>query len=254
MSEIALKVLIVDDEKLARQKIVRYLTELAPDVEFKEAANGIEAVATVKDFAPDIVFLDIQMPGLNGFEVLDHFAERSFAVIFQTAFDEFAIKAFEECACDYLLKPYTQERFAKAFERARTAGSQNNPAHDSKRNLLQKITEAQQFVETLCVSDRGVYLTLGIQEVEAFVSRDHYTCIHSGPKEYLLDLSLQKLEERLNPADYLRIHRSAIIRVAAVTSMTKGEDAEVELTSGLKLPVSRRCRRALTERLRGALR
>lgn len=92
MSE--LKVLIVDDEKLARQKIKRFLSELAPESAVKEAANGIEAVAGVKSFAPDIVFLDIQMPGLNGFEVLDHFIERPFAVIFQTAFDEFASRCF----------------------------------------------------------------------------------------------------------------------------------------------------------------
>lgn len=246
MSDQGVKILVVDDEELARQKIVRYLGEQKHDVLLREAANGMEAIAAVKEFAPDIVFLDIQMPGLNGFDVLSHFAERPFAVIFQTAFDEFAIKAFEENACDYLLKPFTRERFARALERALRDGV----LRQSEQGLLKTITKSERFLETLCVEDRDARFLLDVQSVDALVSRDHYTCIYVGTKEYLLDLSLQKLEDRLDPNAFIRVHRSALVRVAAIHSMSKGGEPEVELQSGMKIAVSRRCRGALLERLR----
>lgn len=246
MADNSIKILIVDDEELARQKIVRYLREQDLAVTLKEVANGIEAIASVKEFIPDIVFLDIQMPGLNGFDVLAHFEVRPFAVIFQTAFDEFAIKAFEENACDYLLKPFTRERFAKAFERARRDGIQRQ----SEQGLLKTITDQRRFLETLCVEDRGVRVILNVQSVEALVSRDHYTCIHVGPREYLMDLSLQKLEERLDPNAFIRVHRSAIVQATAIRTMSKGDEPEVELNSGMKIAVSRRCRGALMNRLK----
>lgn len=246
MADHPLKILIFDDEELARQKIVRYLREQEAAMTLQEATNGVEAIAAVKTFAPDLVFLDIQMPGLNGFDVLAHFEDRPFAVIFQTAFDEFAIKAFEENACDYLLKPYTRERFAKAFERACRDGLRRQ----SEKDLFKAVTDKRRFLENLCVEDRGVRVLLEVQSVEAMVSRDHYTCIYVGTREYLLDVSLQKLEERLDPNIFIRVHRSAIVKVTEIRTMSKGNEPEVELNSGIKIGVSRRCRGALIERLK----
>jgi len=246
LTDTGLKILIVDDEDLARQKIKRYARELEPLVFIEESANGLEAIAAVKEFRPQIVFLDIQMPGLNGFEVLDHFGERTFAIIFQTAFDEFAIKAFEENACDYLLKPFTRERFAKAFDRARRTSLPSR----GENGLQNTLTAARRFLDKLCVDDRGVRILIDVDTIDAFVSRDHYTCLHSGGKEYLIDLSLQKLEERLDPESFSRIHRATIVRVAAIRAMTKGDEPEVKLHCGLTLAVSRRCRGSLIERLK----
>lgn len=248
MSERLTKILVVDDEELARQKIARYVREIDETAAIKEASNGLEAIAAVKDFDPDILFLDIQMPGLNGFEVLDHLVERRFAVIFQTAFDEFAIKAFEENACDYLLKPFARERFAKAFERARRDGTQRQ----AELGLLKAVTASRRFLEHLFVDDRGVRILIDVDAVDALVSRDHYTCIHAASKEYLLDQSLQRLEERLNPEAFIRVHRAAVVRVAAIRAMTKGDEPVIELHSGVSVSVSRRCRGAVIERLKTA--
>ena len=247
MNKLALKVLIVDDEELARQKVQRYLSEVTTDVDVKMAANGLEAVSTIKEFMPRIVFLDIQMPGLTGFEVLDHINERCFVTIFQTAYDAFAIKAFEENACDYLLKPYTRERFVKAWQRA----LQQSMPKAGELDLLQSLTAERCYLKHLCVEQRGVHLLLNVHEVDAFVSRDHYTCLHVGDKEYLMDMSLQRLEERLDPSDFIRTHRSSIVRVAAIRAVSKGEEAEVTLSSGAKISVSRRCRGPLMDRLKG---
>lgn len=249
MSDTPIKILVVDDEELARQKIVRYIREQGLNVVLREAADGIEAIAAVKELTPDIVFLDIQMPGLNGFDVLAHFADRSFAIIFQTAFDEFAIKAFEENACDYLLKPFTRERFIKSFERARRDGVQRQ----SERGLLKVMIEERHFLKNLCVDDRGVRVLLDVRSIEAMMSRDHYTCIYAEEREYLLDLSLQKLEERLDPNAFVRVHRSAVVRITAIRALSKGNEPEVELHSGMRIAVSRRCRRALVERLKNPI-
>jgi two-component system LytT family response regulator len=241
-------ILLVDDEELARRKLARFVRELAPSAVLREAASGVEALAALAEFRPRIVFLDVAMPGLNGFEVLDHLPERPFAVVFQTAFDEFALKAFEENACDYLLKPYTRERFAKAFQRAldRSAGAAP-PAGD----LGATLTAGRRWLEHVCVDERGLRVVIDVQAIEALVSRDHYTCLYHEGRESLTELSLAHLEERLDPQAFQRVHRNAIVRVAAVRSLSTGEGPEVTLASGRKIAVSRRSRAALVARLKG---
>ena len=242
-----LAVLIVDDEDLARSKLRRLLKGAAPDAIVLEAANGFDALSAIKAKAPDVVFLDIEMPGLGGFDVLDHLETRPFALIFQTALDAFAVKAFEANACDYLLKPYNEGRFQQAFERA----VRMRQSEAALTGLGRALRDDRRYLDRFCVTDRGVRIVVAITDVEALVSRDHYTCLHAGDKEYLLDLSLAHLEERLDPSLFVRIHRSALARVGAIRAMTKGDEPQVELTSGLTLPVSRRCRGGVIARLAG---
>jgi two-component system LytT family response regulator len=244
----AWRVLVVDDESLARQKLRRYLAETGDELIVEEAVNGLEAVGRIASFRPDVVLLDVEMPGLGGLEVLDQFPEaaRPFTVIFQTAYDDFAVKAFEQAACDYLLKPFTRERFHKAWAKARLERGRAVPF----TAVQARMTEEKRYLERLCVDERGLRIVVELSEAEALVTRDDYTCVHAGDREYLTDLSLASLEARLDPEVWIRIHRTTLVRVAAVRSLSKGAEAEVTLASGRVLAVSRRCRGALVDRLK----
>lgn len=221
-------ILIVDDEELARQRVRRFLGELGCTLAVAEAVNGTDAVAKIKQLQPGIVLLDIQMPGLDGFEVLQHFPTRSFEVIFQTAYDEFAIKAFEESACDYLLKPFTVDRLEKSLKRAIGPST---------------------FLEKLVIKRGDKNVVLDINTIECFVSRDHYTCIYCDGQEYISEKSLQWLEENINPKRFLRIHRNSIVAVDQVAAIGNTTDQLVTLSNGMELRVARLKRHTLLSRL-----
>jgi two-component system LytT family response regulator len=251
----SLKVLVVDDEELARQKIVRFLRDKDGTALVETAVNGVEAVAKVKAFRPDVIFLDIQMPGLTGFDVLYHLdgdesvedaaaGARPFQVIFQTAFDEFAIKAFEENACDYLLKPFSRERFDKAFARALERLTAK-PGADAGA-LAADLPGRACYLERLCVEERGVTIVLDARDVEALTSADHYTCIHAAGREYLSTMALHRFEAKLDPRRFVRVHRGTIVNVKAVAALHKEGEGVVELRSGKRHAVSRRLRSRLT--------
>lgn len=248
MSE-AIRILIVDDEELARNKIRRFLREIQSDrvEEFalKDALNGFDAVEAVKVFKPQLLFLDIQMPGMNGFDVLAHLSDRDFQVIFQTANDGEAIRAFEENACDYLLKPFTRERFRKALERAlgRLRDVQEPP-------ISQQAADKFPYLQRILVQDRGIKSIIEVEQVECFVARDHYCSLVVDQKEYLSELSLARLAESLDPEKFLRVHRNSIVQLAAVKSICSGSNMELELKSGQIVSVSRRSRTQLATFLR----
>ena len=249
-----IRILIVDDEALARQRVARYtrLSRQESGNEFliEEAGSGIEAVEMIKSFRPDIVFLDIEMPGFNGFEVLLQFNERPFQVIFQTAYDQYAIQAFEECACDYLLKPFTAERLRKALARAidravdeeRLRALENRmAAGDAARKNLRRIT-VRQGAKLRIIEDR---------QIICFVSRDHYTIVYFGDEtksqEAICDLSIATLAERLDETEFQRLHRNAIVRKSSIVSLSRSGQGELyaELSNGMKLAVSRSNRKML---------
>ena len=235
------RILIVDDEALARQRLRRYLTNMARAFLIEDADSGLAAVAQIQAFKPDVVFLDVEMPGFSGFEVLQQFNERPFHIIFQTAYDKFAVQAFEQNACDYLLKPFTEERFRQALARVLT-----RLADEGRLQALESaLTERQGYLQRLTVKQGGALRIIEVSDIACFVSRDHYTCAYFGDsREAICDLSLATLLTRLNPQDFQSFHRNSIIRIAAITALTtsRSSDMNIKLQNGMSLPVSRRYR------------
>ncbi len=245
------RILIADDELLARQRVTRYVRQFNQEFLLEEAESGIHAVEMIQAFQPEIIFLDIEMPGLNGLEVLQQFEQRPFQVIFQTAYDQFAIQAFEENACDYLLKPFTVERLHQALSRALS-----HVADEQKLRALEtRLAERNGHLRQLTVKQGNRLRLVTEQEIYCFVSRDHYTCVYFGEAlqclEGICDLSLARLAERLDPNKFRQIHRNSIVRIASIVALGKSGDGEVwvELSNGMKLPVSRSNQRAARQLL-----
>jgi two-component system LytT family response regulator len=246
----AKRLLIVDDEELARQRVRRYVAQFEQPFELAEAASGLAAVAVIRTFQPHIVLLDIAMPGLSGLEVLQQFEQRPFLVIFQTAFDEFAVRAFEENACDYLLKPFDAKRLHKALQQAlhRVADEER------LRTLEAQLAARDGALQRLTVKQGQRVRLIEVSDIHCFISQDHYTCVYFGAQlEGIVDLSLTRLTERLDPTAFVQLHRNNIVRVQAVVavSLTRQGEMVVELTNGMKLPVSRAHRRQAREILQG---
>ncbi|HEY7544384.1 MAG TPA: response regulator, partial [Blastocatellia bacterium] len=199
------RVLIVDDEPLARQRIARYLARRDLQFVIEEAESGVRAVELISEFHPDIVFLDVEMPGLSGLEVLQQFEERPFQIVFETAYDEFAILAFEEHACDYLLKPFTEERFNHALDRAL-----KRSADESRLRALEaKLVERDGHLTRIIVKHGGRTRIVEERDITCFVSRDHYTCVYfDRGREGLTELSINLLAERLDPRSFIHLHRN----------------------------------------------
>lgn len=232
------RILIVDDEPLALQKLSRYLSKSGHEFTVQEANNGVAAIEAIENFKPDIIFLDIQMPGLSGFEVLQQFAERPFLVVFQTAFDEFAIQAFEEHACDYLLKPFTFDRFQKALSNvlARTIDQERLQA------LEEKLASKEGYLQRLTVKHGSQIKILSTQQIACFISKNHYTCVYfDGKNEAITELSLSYLIKRLDPVKFKQFHRNNIAQVSAISGLSTTREGEmfIDLINGMKLPISR---------------
>jgi two-component system LytT family response regulator len=255
------RVLIADDEALARQRVLRYVRQFrqAPLAGFliEEAESGIRAVELIHSFRPDLIFLDIEMPGLNGLEVLQQFENRSFLIIFQTAYDQFAIRAFEEHACDYLLKPFTAERLHQALARAlgRVADEQRLRALEAQ---FAARNDGKGYLQKLTVKQGSRLRIVAAQDVACFVSRDHYTCVYfddgGSVLEGICDLSLARLAERLDPRAFQQLHRNNIVRTSAIVALLRSREGEVlvELANGMKQPVSRSNQRQAKELVKGA--
>jgi two-component system LytT family response regulator len=237
-AEKKLKVLIVDDESLARSIIKEYLKPHSEVEIIGECANGFDAVKTITENNLDLVFLDIQMPKLNGFEVLE-LIEKKINVIFVTAFDQYALKAFEVHAADYLLKPFSQERFDEALEhaKARLLSGKKQKLED----IASRAQPADKILERVLVRERShvhVIPTLNIDYIEA---QDDYIKIVAGGKTYLKHQRLAELESTLNQKKFIRIHRSYILnidRMAKIELYAK-DSRIVILKDGTKLNVSR---------------
>ena len=251
------RVIIVDDEELARRAI-RALLERYPDVEvIAEATNGIEAVDIIGRVDADIVFLDIQMPGLDGFGVLESISlERAPLVIFVTAYDDYAIQAFERSALDYLLKPIDPQRFAIALERARSRLQERADGRIG-RDLARLIaTRGVDGRETTARTDRITFrdgsrlIVLERVEIEWIGAEDDYIRVHTARKTYLVRETLSSVEQRLDPTSFVRIHRSTVVNVGVVREVVQAanHDAVVVLRSGERLRASRRYREAIAAR------
>jgi two-component system LytT family response regulator len=236
-----IRALLVDDEPLARSNL-KHLLRRDPDIEsIAEAGSGAEAVAEIRGTRPDLVFLDVQMPECGGFEVLEILkTDRALPVIvFVTAYDEYALRAFDAGALDYLLKPFDDSRFALALQRAKEKVAAREPA-------------PPQEIPRLTVRSAGHEVYVQIPDIDWVEAADYYVCLHVGAKSHLLRRSMAELERDLDARIFCRIHRSTIVnlrRVRALEIDSAGE-YQVILASGQRLRLSRRFRKDLQCRMR----
>jgi two-component system LytT family response regulator len=229
---------IVDDEELARAILREYLGA-HPEIEIvAECANGFEAVKAVSELTPDLLFLDIQMPKLNGFEVLELMGPGP-AVIFVTAYDQYALRAFEVHAVDYLLKPFTPQRLAEALERARQRMERNEASPVPA--LVKQARASAKPVERVLVKDGSRVHVIPVEKIDYIQAQDDYVGIKAGGKEYLKQDTMAELESLLPPERFIRIHRSYILNIDRLMRLEPyAKDSRVAiLADGTQLPVSR---------------
>jgi two-component system LytT family response regulator len=247
-----IRTLIVDDESLARDRL-RQLLGKEPEVELVgECADGREAVAFIQKSPPDLVFLDIQMPELDGFSVLAELSGKPMPVIvFVTAHDKFALRAFEVHAVDYLLKPFDRERFQKALGRAleQVKNREGRALIEKQAALLAELKPTAKSPERLAVKSAGLVLWVTLAEVDWIGSADNYAELHVGTKSHLMRDTLSALETRLDPNVFVRISRSIIVNAKRIKELKRlfYGGCEITLQSGMKLTLSRRYRDKLKQ-------
>jgi two-component system LytT family response regulator len=248
-----IRALIVDDEPLARERI-RSMLRSEPGIEIAgEAGSGPEAVSAIQSLKPNLLFLDIQMPGMDGFEVLRHIHRdtRPF-VIFVTAFDEHALEAFEIHALDYLLKPFKQARFKEALRRARAALDHDRVAwSENLHQLLSQPRAEHGFLSRLAIKTGDRTLFVKTDLLDFIESAGNYVVLHAGKENHILRETLTALETRLNPKKFIRINRSTIVNIDQIRELRPllKEDHVVVLHNGKQLPLTRGVRE-LEERLK----
>jgi two-component system LytT family response regulator len=255
------RVLVADDEPLARMRIEDVLARLDGAEIVGTAANGLEAVEMIRSLKPDLVFLDVQMPGRTGIEVVrDVGPDAMPATIFVTAFDQFAVQAFDVAAVDYLVKPYDDERLESAFERARSRLALEGLGQ-LRENLLAVLQSpagaaanaasahppAPDYLERVAVEMRGKIQSIPVEQIDYIVQSGPYAELHAGGRRHLIREAMQTLEERLDPRKFMRVHRSMIVRLDLVEALHRsaGGDYEVQLKGGARVKVSRSRREAL---------
>ena len=253
-----LRVVIVDDEPLGRRG-VRQLLSAHEDVEIvAEARNGREAVALVRSLEPDVVFLDVQMPGIDGFEVLRRLNGCQLPwIIFVTAHDAFAVQAFEVHALDYLVKPLHEDRFHAALARARERLNSDEAVRLAKRlgSLLENRADQpnghDKAAPRLIIPDRHGDTIVEANDIDWIEAYDYYAAIHIKGRRILTRDSMDVLETRLSPGSFVRVHRSAIVNLAKVRAIhVERARATVLLANGDRVPISRRRRRTVASAIR----
>jgi two-component system LytT family response regulator len=237
-------VLLVDDEPLAREGL-RMLLARDPEVSnIYEARNGREAVDTIRSARPDLMFLDVQMPEMDGFAVMQEAGvEQMPAVVFVTAHDQYAVQAFEINALDYLLKPVTEERFAKALVRAK-GRLQSRPAEEANRqilSLLETIATPRRHLKRLAVRAAGKTVFVDIEDVDWIEAAENYVQIHAGSAGHLIHVTMSALEKSLDPEVFVRIHRSVIVNVRRIRELQPLMHGEyvIQLENGARLQSGR---------------
>jgi len=237
MSSRSLGAVIVDDEELARGLVREFLASHADVKILAECSNGFEAVKAISETSPDIVFLDVQMPKLDGFEVLE-LIDPGPAIVFVTAYDQYAMRAFDAHAVDYLLKPFSAERFERALERAKLRIGERRPLPS---NVVPEARTPGQHPQRIVVKDGTRVHVIPIEKLDYVQAQDDYVALYSGGKSYLKQQPIASLEAILDPARFVRIHRSAIVNLERVERIEPyGKDSRIAiLTGGARLPVSR---------------
>jgi two-component system, LytTR family, response regulator len=235
-----LRVVIVDDEPLARAVIREFLAAHPSVTIVAECGNGFDAVKAVSEQSPDLIFLDVQMPKLDGFEVLELLG-RSVPVIFTTAYDSYALRAFEVHAIDYLLKPFSEERFAEALARARDRRQRQDAGEPALDTLVDEARRRQGPIERVLIRDGAQVHVIPVERLDYVEAQDDYVSFVADGKAYLKDQTMAAVEASLDPTRFVRIHRSYLLnieRIARVELYAKDSRIAI-LRDGRKLPVSR---------------
>lgn len=229
-----MRVMIVDDEDLARALVREFLGRHA-DIEIvAECANGFDAVKAITELEPDLVFLDIQMPKLNGFEVVE-LAGRKARYIFVTAYDQYALKAFEIHAIDYLLKPFSQQRFDEALAHARTAAG-----HAGLDAVVSDAALRNKPLGRVLIRDGAKVHIIGADKIDYIEAQDDYVQISSEGRHYLKNQRLAELENQLDAQVFVRAHRSYLLNIGCISRIEQGKDTHTAiLHSGVRIPISR---------------
>jgi two-component system, LytTR family, response regulator len=210
------KVAVIDDEAAGRTLIKQYLTEYPNLIVVGEANNGVDAIKIINEFKPDLIFLDIQMPGLTGFEILEHLEEIP-QIIFSTAYDKYALQAFEVHAVDYLLKPYTRERFKHAVQRIRNE-EQPNPVQPLAESLLINSTH---YPESILVQIGQKLINIAVTDIIWIEADGDYARLITLNGKYLSNYGISILEAKLNPNSFIRVHRSSLINLKYIKEVQK---------------------------------
>jgi two-component system LytT family response regulator len=253
-----IRTVIVDDEPLARRRVRRMLARDAEIEIVSDCSNGKEAIAAIKTLKPDLLFLDIQMPEIDGFDLLESLdPSRLPLVIFVTAYDQYALRAFEVSAVDYLVKPFDRVRFEKALDRAklRMAGERGSDLSRQTLALLEELKARSNRVERLLIKAGGRAFFLKTDEIDWIEAEGKYVRLHVGKESYLLREAIGSMETQLNPKKFPRIHRSSIVNIDRVRELQPWfhNEYRVILNDGTELMLSRSCRKRLGELLGTAL-
>jgi len=233
------RALIIDDEPLARMVVKEYLVNFDQIEVIQECNDGFEGLKAIQQHQPDLIFLDVQMPKINGFEMLE-LVEHKPAVIFTTAFDEYAIKAFETHAVDYLLKPFSKDRFNKAIEKyLAQAPAVSSPKHTDE--LLETAAQSPAQHERIVVKTGTKVKIIPVQDVQYLAADDDYVSVFTAEGSFLKNKTMNFFENTLDPRQFVRVHRSYIIAIQQITRIDPYEkDAHLAiLKSGAKIPVSK---------------
>jgi two-component system, LytTR family, response regulator len=234
-----IRALLVDDEDLARGLVREYLRHESDITIVGECANGFDAVKAVVELKPDLLFLDVQMPKLDGFEVLE-LVGCDVAVVFTTAHDQYAMKAFDAAAVDYLLKPFDEHRFRTALERARRRISEKIPT-TAGAELKAAAQAPGQYTVRVVVKDGTRIHIIPVKDLECAEAQDDYVALHAGGKSYLKQQTISSLESLLDPQQFVRIHRSHLVKLDCIAKIEPySKDTRLAiLNNGKRLPVSR---------------
>ena len=240
-----IRVVIVDDESPARRKIQRFLANEPDFAVINEACTGLEAAGIINQQKPDLVFLDVQMPGLNGFEVIEALTLQPLPqIVFTTAFDQFALRAFDVHALDYLLKPFEQARFKIVLELAKQRLTQNN--HDEltekMTRLLEELRGRTSYAERLLVNAGHRAILLSVAQIDWIEAAKNYVNLHVGKEAYLMRGTIEGLYQKLNPSQFIRVNRSTIINLESVKELQPWFHGEyrIILKDGKEISWSRR--------------
>ncbi len=213
----SIRVLLVDDERPARRKMRRFL-ESEPDFEvIGEAEDGAEAISAIEKLRPDVVFLDVQMPNMDGFAVAAALREPLPEIVFVTAHDKFALKAFEVHALDYLLKPYDEERFAKVLERIRKRRRGENELMERLQRMLGEIQT--RYPDRVLVNENERSFFIAVADIDWIESARNYVVLHAGAKTYTIRATLDALSKKLDPSVFIRVNRSAVVRLDSIREL-----------------------------------